>query len=141
MTDPSASGSSAVPRIWVLDLASREERALTGSGLAAARADWSPDGTRIAFDADESVYTVALDPDGTPARLERRGSWSRGTAAGCSRRHSRRCGRRRGVLDKDVADRPPLAGDETQTLDVDTGLAERLAQVGEGTGSVLEGDG
>src|SRR4029450_13259965 len=52
-----------------------------------------------------------------------------------------RAPRRVRIRYEQVDDAASLARDGAQALDVDPGLAERLAELGEGPGPVLEGDG
>lgn len=44
-------------RLWTLDVAGREQE-LVGGGRVRGRADWSPDGTRLAYPAGRSVEVV-----------------------------------------------------------------------------------
>jgi TolB protein len=79
-TPPPPDHLTAPTDLWIIDLASGQERQLTDSAETwEGFADWSPDGRRIAFEGDlaepgnDDVYTIGVDGGGLQRLTSRPG--------------------------------------------------------------------
>ena len=117
-------GAESAPRLFLLALAGRHERALMPELIVSGPSDWSPDGTRLAFGGDREggtggILTLRVD-DGRARRFTR----NDGDNAPQWSPRARTLLFMRGVC----GDYPTFCGDEIRSVDLDQARGQRLAR-------------